>query len=644
MAPTLEIDIETYSSEDVTLGGVYRHVQALDFEIMLFAYSIDSGPVRIIDLVNGESIPDNIIAMMADQAVLKIAHGASFEFPCLTTAGYETNIESWQCTLTLAAMLGLPLSLDKVGQVLKLPLMKDSAGKALIQYFCKPCKPTAANGFRNRNLPKHNPKKWTAFKQYCIRDVEVEKLIYKYAESFKMPEQEKKYYVLDHIINSRGTRADKLLIANAIELDFTNTAILQDVAKKLTGLDNPNSPDQIKKWIKEKTGVTVKSLNKEVLPTVIKQCDNADVLKLLKIRQELAKTSISKYSAMDRYICEDDRIRGMHMFYGAGRTGRWAGRGVQPHNMVKNKLKDLRLARDLVKAKRTEDIHLLFGSLSDTLSQLTRTAFIPSLGHRFIIPDCSQIEARIIAWLAGEKWRLEVFRTHGKIYEASASKMFNIPLDKITSADRAKGKVAELSLGFQGAVGALIRMGALKGKNPLREKDLPKIVSAWRRNNPKIVQLWKDIHEKCYDAIETGSTTRHGNIKFYMRKKVLFIELPSGRPLCYHNTRIADGVIVYEGTDQFSKKWVTIETYGGKLVENIVQAIGRDILAHSMLRLHRAGYNIVMHVHDEIILDMLKGVGSIDEVNGIMGKPISWALGLPLAAASFESDYYKKDD
>lgn len=658
---TLSIDIETYSSEDIMKVGVYKYVDSPDFEILLFAYAFDDEPAQIIDLAQGEELPKEVQrALYAN--VLKTAYNAQFERVCINKyleqlyldMDYPSfdllRVEQWECSMVKAAMLGMPFGLAKVAKVLKLDNQKMKEGKALINYFSKPCKPTKKNGGRTRNLPHHDIEKWNTFKEYCIRDVEVEREIRDKISFFNIPEKEEQLYCLDQQINDTGVKLNTDLINNAISMNNSYTDSIMSELKKVTGIDNPNSGPQLKKWIKEVVGIEVKSLAKDAIPGILEQTDSEELKKVIRLKQKLSKTSVKKYEAMNKSICADGRVRGLLQFYGANRTGRWAGRLVQVQNLPKNKIKDLDLARNVVIDGDLELLEMLYGNVPNILSQLVRTAFIASDDSRFIVADFSAIEARVIAWLAGEQWRLDVFNTHGKIYEASASQMFHVPIEEITKGSdlRAKGKVAELALGYQGGPGALKAMGALD--MGIDEEELQGIVDAWRNANKKIVALWRTVRRAAIKAIEEKTPVRiNRNIVFYYKKGILFVRLPSGRDLAYMRARTDIGsafgnkVIVYEGMDQTSKQWKRIETYGGKLTENIIQAIARDCLRDCMLRLHEAGYVTVMHVHDEVILDTKNGQGSLDEVLEIMAKPIEWAQDLPLKGDGYETLYYLKD-
>lgn len=647
----LAIDIETYSSNDLLKTGVHKYVEATDFTVLLFSYSIDGGPVQVVDLAQGEDLPDDVFEALTDPRVVKTAYNALFERVCLSTFFMiDLPAEQWECTMAKASQLGLPLSLDAAAKALKLEQEKSAAGKGLIRYFCVPCKPTKTNGGRTRNLPQHAPEKWEAFKAYCAQDVVVEQAIREKISWFEPTPTEKKLWVLDQRINDSGILIDPVFVKNAVRMDTAYRKRLYEEAVQLTGLSNPNSASQLKQWLTEEIGEEVTSLTKTVVPDLLKQVDCGRVKRVLEIRQEMAKTSVKKYMAMVNAVCRDNRVRGLLQYYGANRTGRWAGRLVQVQNLPRNEMKDLDLARQIVKNGDLELLELQFGNVPNTLSQLIRTAFVAAPGHRFIVADFSAIEAVVIAWLAGEKWRMEVFRTHGKIYEASAAQMFKVPIESITKASplRQKGKVAELALGYQGGPYALISMGALR--MGIEEEELPKLVVMWRQANPAIVRLWNTVGAAAMQAVQDGITVKiqHG-ILFFTQHNTLFVRLPSGRMLCYSQPRIRTNErgmqsLCYVGVDQTTKKWELTDTYGGKLVENIVQAIARDLLAEAMLRLDDAGYKIVMHVHDEVVIEVpVVGKGSVEEVNDIMSKPVSWAPGLPLRVDSYETAYYKKD-
>ncbi|WP_079525420.1 DNA polymerase [Solibacillus isronensis] len=646
----LSIDIETYSSVDLIKSGVYAYCESADFEILLFAFAVDDDDVEIVDLASGEKIPDDIVSAILDPAVIKTAYNANFERTCLAKHFHQPMPpDQWRCSSVHALMLGLPGYLDGVAKCLKLKEQKMKEGKALIRYFSVPCKPTKVNGGRTRNLPEHDLEKWGTFKDYCKQDVEVERQIRKKLEVFSIPKVEQQLWELDQKINDVGVLIDKSLVINAIQADESFQNDLFKEAVCLTGLENPNSPTQLKGWLL-KQGIEVSSLTKKNVETLMGEVENLEVKRLLELRQAMSKTSVKKYEAMDRSICPDQRIRGLLQFYGANRTGRWAGRLVQIQNLPRNSLKDLQIAKGLLKSGNYEALELLFSSVSDVLSQLIRTAFIPSQGNRFIVADFSAIEARVIAWLGGERWRMDVFQSHGKIYEASAAQMFKVPIETIDKGSplRQKGKIAELALGYGGSKGALMQMGALE--MGLTEDELPELVSAWREANPNIVKLWWGIEAAAIKAVKEKAVVKmQYGLTFHYTKGILFITLPSGRSLAYVRPRIGiderfgKEQLTYEGTEQGSKQWGRIPTYGGKLTENIIQAVARDCLAVSMLRLDEAGYRINFHVHDEVILDVPVGKGSMEEVEIIMGQSIDWAPGLPLGADSFETYYYKKD-
>ena len=645
----LAIDIETYSPVDLKKAGVYVYAEHPEFEILLFAYAFDQEPVVVIDFASREYLPFEVFEALTDPSVLKTAHNANFERVCISQY-FKTNlpIDQWECTAVKSAMLGLPFALAMVGKVLKLTQEKMTEGGALIRYFSIPCTPKISNGQRSRNLPGHDLEKWETYKRYNIRDVEAEREIKEKTEFFVVPQSEKQLYILDQVINDRGVLIDTNLVNNAIRMDATYKDRLSAQMEKLTNLDNPNSVAQLKAWLADETGEDVTSLTKESILTMFKNTPSDEVTRVLRNRQEMAKTSVKKYQAMAEMAGFDGRIRGLAQFYGANRTGRWAGRGVQLQNLPQNHLRDLDLARQLVAGNDLEMLEILFGNVPDTLSQLIRTAFVAKPGYTFVVADFSAIEARVIAWLADEKWRLEVFRTHGKIYEASASQMFKVPIEEVTkgSSLRQKGKVSELALGYQGGPGALEKMGALK--MGLKADELQDLVDAWRASNAHIVKLWKAVDNAAKEAVEEGTSVKlkHG-LTFEVQNNVLFIELPSGRKLSYFHPRMGkskfgNDSLVYEGMNQTTKQWCDQETYGGKLVENIVQAIARDCLAYSMLNLEKAGHQIVFHVHDEVIIEAPEDSANLDEVCQIMGQSIPWAKGLLLRAEGYVTPYYMK--
>lgn len=654
----LSIDIETYSSIDIKKAGMYKYALSDDFQILLFAYSVDFGEVKIIDLAKGEILPEVIISALNDKNIIKHAYNAPFEWWCLNQAGYKTSIEQWRDTMFHGLYCGYTAGLGATGTAIGLPQdkKKDTTGKALIKLFCVPCKPTKKNGGRLRNLPHHEPEKWELFKNYCIQDVVTETGIYERLSNFPVPQEEQELWVLDQKINAYGVKIDTELVRGALNINDIITAELTEEAVQVTGLDNPNSAAQLGKWLKEKTGQDIENLQKGTVSELIGSLEDKEAVRVLEIRQELAKTSIKKYVAMEEAICPDGRVRGLLQFYGANRTGRWAGRLVQVQNLPRNYLETLDYAREIVKSQDADFLKLVYGNVSDTLSQLIRTAFVPSEGHKFVVADFSAIEARVIAWLAGEQWRQEVFATHGKIYEASASQMFGVPIELIKKGNpeyalRQKGKVAELALGYGGSSGALIAMGALD--MGLEEKELPDVVRRWRNANKRIVDLWYGIENAVIKLMETGETQGLKGIVFSREMDLIYgqdfltIKLPSGRKLFYpkphlKENRFGSNALHYFGVNQTTKKWEVQETYGGKLVENIVQAISRDCLAVTLKRLEAEGLQTVMHIHDEAVIDADPNA-DLDKVCELMGQPIEWAPGLLLKAAGFESSYYMKD-
>lgn len=654
---TLHIDIETYSSINVQESGLYKYVQSPDFEILLFAYAYDNAPVRIIDLAQGECIPSYVLADLTNAEVIKTAHNAAFEYYALSKF-YLTNLEQWHCTMIHALYCGFPASLADVGNALNFSQDKKKMGigKALIKYFCVPCAATKTNGGRTRNYPRHNPAKWDLFKQYCLQDVVTEREIDKILSRYPVPVEEHNNWVLDQIINIQGTAVDMQLVEGALAISEQIKDELLGKAKALTGLDNPNSVAQLKEWIANNSDLQLDNLNKETVATILAESDSDDVVtKMLKLRAEMGKTSVKKYAAMQTCVCEDGRVRGLLQFYGANRTGRYAGRLVQIQNLPKNFLGTLDTARDLVKHQRIEGIRMIYGNVPDTLSQLIRTAFIPGGGCHFCVADFSAIEARVIAWLAGEQWRLDVFRTHGKIYEASASTMFGVPLETIVKGNpnyklRAKGKVAELALGYGGGKGALIAMGALN--MGLSEEELPDIVKRWRQSSRRICDFWYAVERAAREAVEWGViTTLPCGVTFSRDENFLLIQLPSGRSLFYNRPELRPNErnnkeIWFYGVNQKNRKWEPISTWGGKLVENIVQAVSRDLLCNAISNLMSAGYKINFHIHDEVILevpdnDTTKNLE--DAIRRMCALP-KWANGLPLNADGFDNAlYYKKD-
>lgn len=650
----LQIDIETYSSVDLTACGVYRYTEAPDFEILLFAYAYDDEPVQVIDLLAFEDIPEQVLQDLVNPAVTKTAFNANFERTCIAKhLGIQCDPRQWKCTSVHALTLGLPGNLAGAAEVLKLSAQKDTRGKNLIKYFSVPCKPTKANGGRTRNYPHHDPEKWAEFIDYNKQDVVVEREVRRKLSRFPVPAHEWEQWALDQRINDRGIHLDQLLAQQAILCNDQYTERLTREAQQLTGLQNPNSLSQLKAWLAEQGLETPDGLSKGYMPALLDAAPDEQTRRVLVLRQEMSKTSVDKYNAMQRSVCVDSRIRGVFQFCGANRTWRWAGRIFQPHNLPQNKIKDLPVARETLRSGDFELMEMLYGSPPFILSQLIRTALIPSPGCRLIVSDFSAIEARVIAWLADEHWVLDVFRWHGKIYEATAAQMFNVPMETIVKGHknyelRAKGKVAVLACGYQGGPPALIAMGALK--SGIAEEDLPGIIKHWRKANPNIVKLWYATEKAAITAVQEKTTVKlaHG-VQYRYESGILFADLPSGRSLAYVNPRIKpepnfgkDG-IVFDGMDQIKKKWISQRTYGGRLVENLVQAIARDCLAVSMLRLDTEGYKIIMHIHDEVVLDVPVGKGSVEHVTAVMGQPINWAPGLPLSAAAFECDFYQKD-
>lgn len=640
----LSIDLETYSSVDLGKSGVYKYAESGDFEILLFAYSIDDGEVKVIDLASGEIIPEEILSALSDESIEKWAFNANFERVCLSRfLGKRLKPQGWYCTMIWSAYIGLPLSLEKVGEVLKLDKQKMNEGKALIKYFSIPCKQTKTNGMRTRNLPHHDLEKWSTFKEYNKRDVETEMAIKKKLSAFPIPHSEWENYWIDQNINDRGILIDEVLVDSAIKLDEILRDENMDRAIELTGLENPNSPLQLKEWLNKK-GLEIDSLAKKDVESALKNTEG-DIKEVLELRQELSKSSVRKYDAMKNVKGKDNRARGLIQFYGANRTGRYSGRLIQVQNLRRNNLKDLELARSLVKNRDYETMEILYESPSDNLSQLIRTAFIPKDGTRFIISDFSAIEARVLAWLAGEQWVLDAFENGEDIYCRTASRMFGMPVEKhgVNGHLRQKGKIATLACGYQGALGALKAMGGIE--MGLSEDELQSIVDSWREANPNIVSLWWDIDSVVKRVVKTRGKEEYKNLVISYEKGILFIELPSKRRLAYPKAKIGTNrfggeSVVYEGI-VVGNKWDKIESYGGKFVENIVQAIARDILAEAMMRLEKKGFNIVMHIHDEVVIE--SDSSSIEEINEIMSLVPSWAPGLILDADGFESEFYKKD-
>lgn len=642
---TLAIDIETYSDVSLPDCGVHRYAASEQFEILLFAYSLNDEPTRIIDLASGEKMPDEIMKLLTDDSVVKTAYNAAFERNCINRYfGLSLKPEGWRCTLVQASMLSLPLSLEGVGEALNLDKKKMSEGKELIRFFCMPCKPSKSNGGRTRNLPSDDPEKWELFKTYCIRDVVVEKQIRNKLSKFPIPDREQKLYCMDQRINDRGIMVDPELITHAVACDLLYKETATKKAYEISGLENPNSVAQLKGWLARK-GIEIDSLAKAAVEELVENTDG-DVAEMMKLRLALSKTSVKKYEAMERSVCPDGRVHGLLQFYGANRTGRWAGRLVQIHNLPQNHMEDLELARSIVKEGRYDLVELLYDSIPDVLSELIRTAFVAKPGCRFIVSDFSAIEARVMGYLAGEGWVMEEFRGAGKIYEQTASKMFHIPIEEITKGSpyRARGKVASLACQYGGAEGALISMGAL---NFVEEDELKGLVQSWRTANPHIVNYWYEIDGAVKAAVKERKMTKVGMVTVYYQSGMLKIALPSGRVLSYVRPRMTvnrfgSESVNYEGVGT-NRKWTRIESYGAKFCENIVQATARDVLAEAMLRLEKKGFDIVCHIHDEVVLEVPEGTSSVEEVNEIMAVCPDWCEGLPLKAAGFESPFYKKD-
>lgn len=654
----LSIDIETKSSVDIGKAGAYRYAQSEDFEVLLFAYKMDEQDVQIVDLAQGETIPDAILTALCNPNVIKRAYNAAFEWYCLNRAGYQTPLSQWRCTMFHGLYCGYTAGLDATGKAIGLPQDKQklTTGKALIRYFCVPCKPTKSNGGRVWNLPKHDLEKWALFKEYCRQDVVTEHEILKRLSSFPIPEEEEKLWQMDIKMNAFGVRVDTDLIDGALAIDAESVENLTQEAMQITGLGNPNSPKQLTEWLEEQIGEQISNLQKATVEELLKKEYPDHVKRMLEIRQQLGKTSVSKYVAMQTAKGEGDRVRGLTQFYGANRTGRWAGRLVQLQNLPRNYLKTLDYARELIKQKNYNGIRFLYGNVPDTLSQLIRTAFIPSEGNKFVVADFSAIEARVIAWLAGEQWVNEVFATHGRIYEATASQMFHVPIEKIQKGNpeyslRQKGKVATLALGYQGGVNALIAMGALNMGIP--EEELPDIVQRWRQTNRRIVGLWYAVEEAALAAMQSAQPQAIYGLVFAMEGDIsngqvfLTAQLPSGRKLFYPKPFLQENqfgkmAVHYYTVGQQTRKWEVTSTYGGKMTENIVQAIARDCLAETLRRIENKNLQVVFHVHDEVIIDAPMNV-TVDEICVLMAEPISWAPGLILRGAGFEHHYYMKD-
>ena len=646
----LSCDIETFSDVDLIRCGVYKYADSPNFEMLLFAYAVDDGDVHIIDIAGGEELPEEIIQAIKSDTVVKTAYNAQFERVCLSRylklpEGEYLNPQSWYCTAVQAAELALPLSLADVGSVLGLERQKMTEGKELIKYFCVPCKPTKSNGNRTRNRPCHDINKWETFKKYCMRDVDVERQIADKLKMYPISDEEHRLYVLDQIINDRGVLVDSELAEQAVKLNSIQTAVAVEQAYMITGLENPNSVTQLKQWLKEK-GVEIESLSKKSVKSLADETDG-DVSEMLKLRLLMAKTSVKKYEAVIRSVCSDNRVHGMMRFCGANRTGRWSGNILQPQNLPQNHLPDLTLARDIVKDGDFEMLDMMFGNVPNVLSELIRTVLIPKPNHRFIVADFSAIEARVLAWIAGEQWRIDTFKNGGDIYCASASKMFKVPVEKhgVNGELRQKGKISELACGYGGSVGALKNMGAVE--MGVQENELQGLINDWRNANPHIVRFWYEVGNAAMKAIKEKTTVPLGKLVFAYERGILYIRLPSGRRLSYIKPRIGTNrfggdSITYMGINS-AKKWDRLETFGGKLTENIVQGTARDLLANALINAANAGYDTVFHVHDEIICEVPNGYGSVDELCKLMCIKPEWADGLPLNADGFECEYYKKE-
>lgn len=666
---TLRIDIETFSDFDLPKCGVHRYVESPEFQILLFGFAYDDEPVSVVDLIAGEPIPAQVLSDLEDQTVIKKAYNASFEITCLSRhLGRPLDPAQWRCTSVHALYLGLPGNLADVGRVVGL---KEDAQKlngwSLIRYFCLPCKPTKVNGGRSRNLPHHDPEKWKLLKEYCQRDVEVERDIARKLKRFDVPQIEQDLWVLDQQMNTAGIAINSRMVLNAIELESRVKERLTREAIELTGLDNPSSRPQLLEWLQEVESEDITDIKKATIPKLLESTNSDLVRRVLELRQELGKTSVKKYAAMARAVCADSSLRGLMQFYGANRSGRWSSRLVQVQNLPKNTLSDIDLARNLLIDGDFETLEMLFGNVPDTLSQLIRTAFVARDGHKFLVVDFNAIEARVVAWLAWCQWRLDVFATHGRIYEASAEQMFKLPAGSVTkkSPYRNRGKISELALGYGGGANALKAMGALE--MGLAEDELEQIKTAWRNANPEIVQFWYACENAAISAVrgQTEVTIPIADAKsalvFTFESRMLTIQLPSGRKLFYVKPRIEtqdlirqanggeyvaarEGSLTYEGMDQGTRKWQRIATWGGKLVENITQAIARDCLRESLLTLSAHGFKPLTTIHDEIVLEEpINGPRDVAAAERLMGRSINWAPGLPLQADGFETPYYMKE-
>lgn len=649
MSRVLHIDLETYSDIDIGKCGAYRYVDSPNFEILLLAYAYDDGPVTVIDVAQKEGWPTQVLDDILSPDITKVAHNAAFERICLSKF-LNTNLDpkAWHCTMVHALSLGFPASLADVDKALNLEedKQKMAVGKRLITYFCKPCKPTQANGQRTRNYPHHDPEKWDLFKEYNRQDVVTEQAIYDKLMKFPLPESERILYCLDQSINDYGIGVDTDLMDKVIGYSKEYEAALRKECGALTGGINIHSIVQLKQWLTEQEGRQIDSLTKDDVDQLLNLDLKPGSRRILELRQETGKTSVKKYEAFERSICSDGRIHGAFQFYGAGRTGRWAGRLIQPQNFPRNAFEDIALARQMVKSKQWDEIEMLYGSMNDVFSTLIRTLIVPPQGMTFAIADYSAIEARVVAWMADEKWRQDVFAKGGDIYCMSATQMFGVPVEKHgqNSHLRKKGKVAELACGYGGGVGALRKMGG--EQMGLSEKEMDDIVKKWRRSSPHVVKLWRELGDAAIEAIDTRLRVkcRHG-VSFKYAKGILFMTLPSGRSLAYVQPRFDGRELTYMGMNQTTRKWERTKTWGGKLTENLIQAVARDCLAESMTKIQKAGYHIVMHVHDEVIVEVPEddAEGHLKRIEDLMGEPIEWAPGLLLTADGFTSEYYRKD-
>jgi DNA polymerase len=670
MVRHLSIDIETYSDVDLKKCGMFKYVESDSFQILLFAYSLDGGPVQLVDLAAGELLPPWLVGALRDPEYIKHAYNAMFEWACLSKFSGALPVDQWRCTMVHGLYCGYPAGLAAVGKALGLPQdrQKLNSGNALIRYFCVPCKPTQTNGGRTRNYPHHDPERWRLFREYCAQDVVTEMAIENKLAAFPVPESVQKEWETDLRINARGVAVDMRLVKAALSIGYNVRTALIKEAMRISGLSNPNSVSQLTAWLEEEMGEELPNIGKETVSFQLARLREAriegiishemdTVQRMLEIRQELGKTSTKKYDAVEAVVCADGRVRGLLQFYGANRTGRYSGRLVQMQNLPRTHIEPLSFARELVIAQQPDALRLIYGSVPDTLSQLIRTCFIASPGHLLVDADFSAIEARVISWLAGEQWKLDVFRRGGKIYEATASQMFGVPIEKIVKGNpeyalRQKGKVAELACGYQGNSGALIKMGALN--MGLTEEELPDIVARWREANRRICDLWYAMESAAVRVVSEGGSVGVGRVRLSREfdydsgMDCMTILLPSGRKLYYINPTMSVNKwgkpsIAYMGMEQSTKRWGRIETYGGRTVENVTQSIARDCLACAIERLEAAGYNVVMHVHDEIIIDCPIEKANLETVVGIMSQPMPWAPDLPLAADGWTNPYFKKE-